>query len=76
VDSRIGRKLKMVSKVAGWIEGNEDIKTDLSPISIQTRKAWICQVPEARSGVLVDQRHEERHAHQRVMSEWWRARRY
>jgi hypothetical protein len=74
MDSGIGRKLKVVSKVAGWIEGNDDIETDLSPISIQTRKLRICQVPEARSWVLVDQRYKERHAHQGVMSAWWKTR--
>jgi hypothetical protein len=40
---------------------------DFRPISIQAREVWIYQVPESGTVVLVDQRHEERHAHQGVM---------
>ena len=66
----------MVSKMANWIEGKRDADWNFSLIPIQTRGVWIYQVPEARTGVLVDQEHEERHAHQGVMSEWWKPCRY
>ena len=66
----------MVSKMANWIEGKGNADCNFSLIPIQTRGVWIYQVPEARMGVLVDQKHEERHAHQGVMSEWWKPRRY
>ncbi len=58
----------MISKMANWIEGKEDAYWNFSPIPIQTRELWVRQVPEARTRVLVDLRHEERHAHQGVMS--------
>ena len=64
----------MVSKMANWIDGKGNADWSFSPIPVQTRGVWIYQGPEARTGVLVDQRHEERHAHQGVMSEWWKAR--
>ncbi len=66
----IKQKLIMISKMANWIEGKGNTNGSFSPIPTQMRGVCIHQVPEARTGVLVDQRHEERHAHQGVMSEW------
>ncbi len=57
----IKRKLIMILKMVGWIEGKEGAGMNFSVILIEARIVWIYQVPKTGTGVLLNQEVEDWH---------------